>query len=97
MKASILAKLDHLADRYEEVGALLSDLIDHRRRNPEGVGQGEVLEALIFGEFEGRRLDQQELIQNCIFLLNAGHETTTSLMANGLGVNAGLKFHHWPE
>ena len=25
MKASILAKLDHLADRYEEVGALLSD------------------------------------------------------------------------
>ena len=25
MKASILAKLDHLAERYEEVGALLSD------------------------------------------------------------------------
>ena len=25
MKASILSKLDHLSDRYEEVGALLSD------------------------------------------------------------------------
>lgn len=25
------------------------------------------------------------MIQNCIFLLNAGHETTTSLMANSVG------------
>ncbi len=69
-----------------EFGALLNDLINHRRENPEGAGQGEVLEALIFGEFEGRRLTQEELIQNCIFLLNAGHETTTSLMANGVGM-----------
>lgn len=70
----------------EEFGQLLSDLIDHRRANPEGAGQGEVLEALIFGEFDGRKLTQEELIQNCIFLLNAGHETTTSLMANGVGM-----------
>jgi cytochrome P450 len=69
-----------------EFGELLDDLINHRRENPEGAGQGEVLEALIFGEFEGRRLTQEELIQNCIFLLNAGHETTTSLMANGVGM-----------
>lgn len=69
-----------------EFGELLDDLINHRRNNPEGAGQGEVLESLIFGEFEGRRLTQEELIQNCIFLLNAGHETTTSLMANGVGM-----------
>jgi cytochrome P450 len=25
-----------------------------------------------------------ELLQNCIFLLNAGHETTTNLIGNGL-------------
>ena len=34
MKASILAKLDHLSERYEEVGALLSDgdiISDHNR------------------------------------------------------------------
>lgn len=79
-------RLDAGNDAVEEFGALLDDLIDHRRRNREGAGQGEVLEALIFGEFEGRRLNQQELIQNCIFLLNAGHETTTSLMANGVGM-----------
>ena len=69
-----------------EFGELLNDLINHRRANPERAGQGEVLEALIFGEFNGRKLSQEELVQNCIFLLNAGHETTTSLMANGVGV-----------
>ena len=69
-----------------EFGDLLNDLINHRRANPERAGQGEVLEALIFGEFNGRKLSQEELVQNCIFLLNAGHETTTSLMANGVGM-----------
>ena len=69
-----------------EFSEILDDLINHRRANPEGAGQGEVLESLIFGEYEGQKLTQQELIQNCIFLLNAGHETTTSLMANGVGM-----------
>lgn len=79
-------RLDKGNEAVVEFSELLSDLIDHRRAHPEGAGQGEVLEALIFGEFEGRTLSQQELIQNCIFLLNAGHETTTSLMANGVGM-----------
>lgn len=69
----------------EEFAAILDDLITHRRANPEGAAQGEVLEALIFGEHDGRRLTQDELIQNCIFLLNAGHETTTSLVGNAVG------------
>ncbi|MEJ6390807.1 cytochrome P450 [Gymnodinialimonas ulvae] len=68
----------------EEFGAILSDLIDHRRCNPDAAGEGEVLEALIFGEYNGRRLTQEELVQNCIFLLNAGHETTTSLVGNAI-------------
>lgn len=69
----------------EEFSEILNDLINHRRANPEGAAQGEVLEALIFGEHDGRRLTQEELIQNCIFLLNAGHETTTSLVGNSVG------------
>lgn len=76
----------------EEFGAILSDLIDFRRRNPEGAHQGEVLESLIFGEHEGRRLTQEELVQNCIFLLNAGHETTTSLVGNAIGL-----LLDWPD
>ncbi len=70
----------------EEFGAILSDLIDHRRAHPDAGGEGEVLEALIFGEHDGRRLTQAELVQNCIFLLNAGHETTTSLVSNAIGL-----------
>jgi len=77
-------QLDVGNEAVREFSSILNDLINHRRRHPEGAGQGEVLEALIFGEFEGRKLTQEELIQNCIFLLNAGHETTTSLMANGM-------------
>lgn len=69
-----------------EFSEILDDLINHRRDNPEGAARGEVLEALIFGEHEGRRLTQEELIQNCIFLLNAGHETTTSLVGNSIGI-----------
>jgi hypothetical protein len=70
----------------EEFSAVLSDLINHRRAHPEGAGPGEVLDGLIHGEHDGRRLTQEELIQNCIFLLNAGHETTTSLVGNTLGL-----------
>ncbi|MEX0338343.1 MAG: cytochrome P450 [Arenibacterium sp.] len=69
-----------------EFSEILNDLINHRRQNPDGATQGEVLESLIFGEHEGRRLTQEELIQNCIFLLNAGHETTTSLVGNSIGL-----------
>lgn len=69
-----------------EFTEILREIIDHRRRNPEGAMQGEVLESLIFGEVDGRRLTDEELLQNCIFLLNAGHETTTSLVGNSVGI-----------
>lgn len=44
---------------------------------------GDVLSALIRGE-NGETLTPPELVQNCIFLLNAGHETTTNLIGNGI-------------
>lgn len=72
-------------EAVEKFGEILDELINLRRANPEDAHQGEVLEALIFGEHDGRRLTQDELIQNCIFLLNAGHETTTSLVGNSVG------------
>ena len=69
-----------------EFSEILNDLINYRRENPDSAQRGEVLESLIFGEHEGRKLDQKELIQNCIFLLNAGHETTTSLVSNSVSL-----------
>ena len=32
---------------------------------------------------EGDRLSEEELLANCVLLLNAGHETTTNLIGNG--------------
>ncbi|MFN4310688.1 MAG: cytochrome P450 [Ferrovibrio sp.] len=58
----------------------------HRRveqdANAGGDGFGDVLAGLIRGE-NGERLTADELVQNCIFLLNAGHETTANLIGNG--------------
>jgi len=51
-----------------------------RPGNPER----DVLTRLIQGEENGERLTAKELLHNCIFLLNAGHETTTNLIGNGL-------------
>jgi cytochrome P450 len=61
----------------------LSRLVDERRRKP-GDPESDVLTRLIEGERSGERLSPLELYHNCIFLLNAGHETTTNLIGNGL-------------
>jgi hypothetical protein len=61
----------------------LKDLVSERRKNP-GDYESDVLTRLIQGERDGERLTAAELHHNCIFLLNAGHETTTNLIGNGL-------------
>ena len=60
----------------------LRRLIDDRRRHP-GDPDSDVLTRLMMGDAEGL-LTETELMHNCIFLLNAGHETTTNLIGNGL-------------
>src|SRR5205814_7546368 len=63
----------------------LEGLIDDRRRRP-GDREKDLLTRLIAGEHEGRKLSERELSQNCIFILNAGHETTTNLIGNALEI-----------
>jgi cytochrome P450 len=63
--------------------AYLEDLVERRRAKP-GNPDRDVLTRLIQGEENGERLTAKELLHNCIFLLNAGHETTTNLIGNGL-------------
>lgn len=63
--------------------AYLEVLVEHRRARP-GNPERDVLTKLIQGEADGERLTAKELLHNCIFLLNAGHETTTNLIGNGL-------------
>jgi len=66
-----------------EFVALLKVLIADRRRRP-GDLESDVLTRLIQGEKDGEKLSETELYHQCIFLLNAGHETTTNLIGNGL-------------
>lgn len=61
----------------------LRTLVAERRQRP-GDPEHDVLTRLIQGEASGEQLSEVELLQNCIFLLNAGHETTTNLIGNGL-------------
>ncbi|MEO6972049.1 MAG: cytochrome P450 [Rhodoferax sp.] len=88
-----------------EFSAYLKDLVADRRRHP-GDPQHDVLTRLIHGEGSethaadgGARpgvpvepLSQAELLHNCIFILNAGHETTTNLIGNALVV-----LQEWPD
>ncbi len=63
--------------------AYLEVLVERRREKP-GNPDRDVLTRLIQGEPNGEKLSAKELLHNCIFLLNAGHETTTNLIGNGL-------------
>src|ERR1700720_548196 len=63
--------------------AYLKILVARRRAKP-GNPERDVLTRLIQGEDNGERLTARELLHNCILRLNAGHETTTNLIGNGL-------------
>ncbi len=65
----------------EEFHAYLSQLIANRRTQP-GDPEHDVLTRLM--QSEGAPLSEVELAENCVFLLNAGHETTTNLIGNAI-------------
>jgi cytochrome P450 len=74
-----------------EFTAYLERLVATRRAHPGDPAQ-DVLTRLIVGEADGARLSEHELVQNCVFILNAGHETTTNLIGNAL-----VLLCEWPE
>ena len=78
-------------DAVREFTDYLETLVGRRRRQP-GDPDKDVLTRLIEGEAEGGKLSEHELLQNVIFILNAGHETTTNLIGNGL-----YALTEWPE
>lgn len=64
--------------------AYLRDLTQDRARNP-GDPDTDVLTRLIQSDTDGG-LSEAELLHNCIFILNAGHETTTNLIGSGVAL-----------
>ena len=58
----------------------LTDLVNEKRRRPAE----DLISQLVAVEAEGTKLTEQELVSTCVQMLGAGHETTTSLIGNGL-------------
>ena len=73
-----------------EFTAYLRELVARRRVHP-GDPEHDVLTRLIQGEGPDDQLSEVELLQNCVFILNAGHETTTNLIGNAL-----VTLTQWP-
>lgn len=88
---------DLTPDRRDEAAQAVDDfkdylrwLIAEREKNPLSDDAGEVLSKLVGPDEDGDSLTELELLHNCIFLLNAGHETTANTVTNG--IDALLRF-----
>ena len=84
--AALLARANKAVTEFT---SYLRTLVTDRTRHP-GDPEADVLTRLILGDAQGT-LTETELLHNCIFLLNAGHETTTNLIGNGM--HALLRHH----
>lgn len=81
---------DVAAKAVDDFKEYLRWLIAERERNPLSDDTGEVLSKLVGPDEDGETLTELELLHNCIFLLNAGHETTANTVTNG--IDALLRF-----
>ena len=73
-----------------EIRQYLSELLQARRKDPGA----DLLSAFVMSENEPQGLSETEIINTCQTLLVAGHETTTSLIGNGLALLLGDR-RHW--
>ncbi len=74
---------ERIAEALRGVAAFIEyfrGLVAEHRAHP----QDDLIGALSSAEEQGAMFDEDELFANCMFVLAAGHETTTNLIANGL-------------
>ncbi len=76
------ARLAEGNEAVEQFVAFLKDLIAERRR--DAASADDIVSRLIRWESADFRLSEFQIYHQCIFLLNAGHETTTNLIGNGV-------------
>jgi len=91
VKCYELGYSDDQADAAEravvEFSAYIRDMLHERRKHPTD----DLISAMAQAEVDGEAFSEDELIGNCILLLNAGHEATVN------GTTAGmLALHHFP-
>ena len=76
-------KLDYGNRCVREFLDYLADLVDDRRKNLSD-DHDDILSRLIKWEADGFVLSDKQLYHQCIFILNAGHETTTNLIGHSI-------------
>jgi len=78
------SNLEDLARRAQrsvlELNEYLRDIFSQRRKHAEE----DLISALVTVEDDGKKLGEVELFGMCVFLLVAGHHTTTGMISNGL-------------
>jgi cytochrome P450 len=63
-----------------EMRSYMSELVAKRRKEPGD----DLLSAMLGAAEEGRKLSEDEVFANSLFLMTAGHETATNLLGNAL-------------
>ena len=75
-------QLDEGSNAVVNFKQYLKDQIKFRKTHKKLNKDNEILSLLI--EAEGLELSETELLHQCIFMLNAGHETSTNMLSHGL-------------
>ena len=76
-------KLDYGNRCVKEFLDYLADLVEDRKKNLSD-DDDDILSRLIKWESDGFVLSDKQLYHQCIFILNAGHETTTNLIGHSI-------------
>lgn len=80
----------HLSDeQLDDCGAQMADFRSYLNDKAKAARQSpgpDLISSLVLAADQDHALDMDEVIANCMLLLNAGNETTTCLLANGLGL-----------
>jgi cytochrome P450 len=74
-------------DNFREARDGVASLADYFRsllHDRAGRPRDDLMGLMSGAEHEGEKLNQEEVVSNCVLLLFAGHETTTNLLGNGL-------------
>ncbi|MCZ4605921.1 cytochrome P450 [Streptomyces sp. Lzd4kr] len=72
--------LDRRRRAEAELTSFFAGLVAERRAEP----RDDIVSDLLTADIDGEPLPDEEIVTTCRLLLNAGHETTVSLIANGL-------------
>lgn len=73
-------KMANARKAHDELIEYLRPLVADRRLKPKD----DLISALVAAEEEGNKLTEDELLENVVLLLVAGHETTVNLIGNGI-------------